>query len=403
MSEANGMIPLERALEIVDRALDGVAMPAETVPVRQGLGRTVCGDQLSRLELPPFDKSAMDGYAVMAGDERDEYRLLESVPAGRVPTCKLEPGTAVKVMTGAPVPEGAGKVIMVEHTSELDGKLRVHRHGKAHNICFKGEDVSVGDVILRAPAVLGALEIANLVSCGITHVEVFRRPRAAILSTGDEIVDSPDRLEPGKIMNVNGPLLCALCASHGLEVAAEAVVPDEFDKTVSALRDGLEKADILMVSGGVSVGDFDFVGAAMSRLGLTVKFNRVAVKPGKPMTFACAPGKAVFGLPGNPVSVFLMFHLFVLRAAALMTGRKEGPRRLALPLGTGFARRKAERTEYVPCRLTERGACEPVEFHGSAHLRALLEADGFFIVPKGIKELRAGETVSFMPVGGAPV
>jgi molybdopterin molybdotransferase len=197
-------------------------------------------------------------------------------------------------------------------------------------------------------------------------------------------------------MNTNGPMLAGLAGALGIDVVSETSVGDDRDATVAALAAAFEAAQIVVLSGGVSVGAFDFVTDALSDAGLTVHFTRVAVKPGKPMTYACGPGKVAFGLPGNPVSVYLMFHLFVLRAVARMMGARLPPREYPVLMGAGFRRRKVERVEYVPCRLNA-GAAEPLDYHGSAHLAALTSADGFFIVPKGVAAVAAGDRVLFMP------
>ncbi|MCK4752590.1 MAG: molybdopterin molybdotransferase MoeA [Planctomycetes bacterium] len=401
MSETKEMIALAEALEIVERQLAGTALPTEIIPARQALYLTIVENQIARLDLPPFNKSAMDGYAIPAGDEQEEYHVIETIPAGGIPCKKLTPGTAAKIMTGAPVPDGTEKVIMVEQTYETDGKVRILSPAKATNICQKGEDVHTGDVILHAPAVLGPLEIANLISVGITEVKVTKPLRVALLATGSEIVDSHDQLRPGKIMNSNGPMLDSLCQKYSLKVVSNTIVTDDRDVTVSALREALNNANIVVLSGGVSVGDFDFVTEAMKQVGLQLHFNRVAIKPGKPMTFASSGQKAVFGLPGNPVAVYLMFHLFVLYAARLMAGEKPKVRYVTLPLACDFHRRRAERMAYLPCRLTPDGLLEPISYHGSAHLQALMGSDGFFIVPKDVTDLSAGEKVSYLSIKGS--
>ncbi|MFH1615575.1 MAG: molybdopterin molybdotransferase MoeA [Planctomycetota bacterium] len=400
MPETGEMILLSDALKIVEERLVGITLPVENIPVHQALGKTVVENQIARLDLPPFNKSAMDGYAVLASDEREEYRIIETVPAGSTPGKQLTPGTATKVMTGAPVPQGTGKVIMLEQTCEKDGRIRVLSHSHTTNICCKGEDLRRGDIIIHAPAVLGPLEIANLVSAGITEVKVARRIQVSIISTGDELADSPEQLAMGKIMNSNSPMLNALCEKYGLQVISNSMVPDKLNKTVSALAEGLNSADIVILSGGVSVGDFDFVTEAMKQAGLQLHFNRLAVKPGKPMTFASSERKIAFGLPGNPVAVYLMFHLFVLYAAKLMTGLKPKVRYVMLPLARDFSCRQAERMAFLPCQLAQNGMLEPIEYHGTAHLRALLDSDGFFIVPKGVNNLPAGEKVSYLSIKG---
>lgn len=397
MDKRSEMIELDEALRVVEQCAAGIELVTEMVNVDAALGRVLAGDGVSRLALPPFNKSAMDGYAVMDGDERDEYKVLEFIAAGSTPTTALTPGTASKVMTGAPVPDGSGKVIMVEFTEETDGTVKVFKHSSNSNICVMGEDVGAGDVVMSGPVLLGPLEIANLISCGISEVEVFRKVRVAVVSTGDEIVDDPSKIAPGMIMNSNGPLLAGLCQQYGLEVASQTVLKDDRKSTVAGIKAALDGADIVILSGGVSMGDLDFVDTAMGDVGLKVHFNRVAVKPGKPMTFASTENKAVFGLPGNPVSVYLMFHLFVLRAAMLINGIKT-PELTKLPIAEDFKRKKTDRALFAPGIITPDGKVEQVKYHGSAHLMALMKADGFFFVEKGVGAIDAGERVKFMRV-----
>jgi molybdopterin molybdotransferase len=263
-----------------------------------------------------------------------------------------------------------------------------------------GEDVRRGDVILKAGMRLGALELANLLACGVTNVEVVRPVRLAIISTGDEIVERPDQLEPGKIIDTNTPLLESLAKGHDLEVVSVARVADDRDGTARAIRAGVEAADVVALSGGISVGEFDYVHDALADLGIQEIFSGVAIKPGRPLTCARAnSGTFVVALPGNPVSVHLMFHLCVLRIAALLSGADPELRELELELGARFTRRFTERQDYVPARVSEAGIATPVEFHGSAHLTALTRADGYLIVPIGPAELAAGSRVRFLPLG----
>ena len=400
MDKDSPMISLAEAFETMDRTLGARTLGGIHVPVEDAVGRTLRADQRSRLDLPPFNKSAMDGYAVLAGDDRPEYRVLEVVPAGQLPTARLEPGTAVKVMTGAAVPQGAGRVIMIEKTEAHGDVVRITRPPGKPNICIEGEDIRRGQRVLPAGTTLGPLDVANLVSCGITEVEVARAVRLAILCTGDEIVDSPRDISPGKIMNSNGPLLRALALRDAMEVVVCRQVGDDRGETAAAMRSALAEADVIAVSGGVSMGDFDFVLDALRDAGLDVHFCRVAVKPGKPTTFAGRPGKAAIGLPGNPVSVFLGYHLWVLRAAALMSGSSGGLREFRLPIGFDFRRRETDRCAYVACRLGPTGGIERIESHGSAHLLSLSKADGFFRVPEGVAELSAGEEVTFAAIPG---
>ncbi len=390
------MISLDEALAVVSRSLDGTGRPSETLPVADALGRTVVADQHSKLDLPPFDKSAMDGYAIPAGDRQAVYPVLETVPAGSLPKAVLLPGTAVKVMTGAPVPPGTGHVVKLEDVSVRGDSIEVMKFRHANNICRQGEDVRRGDALLSAGSRLSPLDVANLIGAGVAKVEVYRPVRVAVLSTGDEIADDPAQLRPGMIMNTNGPLLAGLARHSGLNVVANDSLRDDRAAIVRALNDALEQADLIVLSGGVSVGDFDFVTLAMQDAGLQVHFTALAVKPGRPTTYASAAGKAVFGLPGNPVSVYLMFHLFVLFAAARMRGGPGPCRQWIAPLACDFRRRTVDRAEYVPCCLGPEGRLHRVDYHGSAHLTALERADGFFVVPPGTAAIMPGEQVTFL-------
>ncbi len=393
------LTPLNEAFRRMDEVLSKVSLSSEKIPVHAADGMVLRADQFSRLSLPPFNKSAMDGYAVREGDQREEYNLLGTIAAGESKKVFLEPGTAVKVMTGAPVPEGAGKVIRQENTVRNGNKIRVADHSDSPNICWKAEDVCVGQEVMTAGMTIDPLAIGNLISCGIMEVEVARRVRISVISTGSEIVDSPGEIKDGRIMNTNGPLLAALSKDCGFEVIGEHRVPDEKNATTEALRAAAEQADITVLSGGVSVGDYDYVTGALGDTGLNIHFSRLAVKPGKPTVFATAGRRTVLGLPGNPVSVFLMFHLFVRRAASLLSGRRPVHREFPVRLKDPLSRRKSWRAEYRPCRLLPDGFVESLDYHGSAHLTGLIGADGFFLVPSGIDAIDAGETVSFFPVG----
>ena len=394
------MILRDEALAIVDEKLGAMRLPTEEVKTQSALMRRIAQDQHSRLDIPPFNRSAMDGFAIPAGDVCERYRVLETVAAGITPTKALLPGTATRVMTGAAVPEGAARVVMVELAEESGAEVTFERIPETTNICSTGEDMARGDLVLEAGTLLGPLEIASLVSVGITEILVGRAPRVAILSTGDELVDDPGLLVPGKIMNSNGPLLRSLCRRWGLEVVRCERVADSLEATVDALTACLVEADILILSGGVSVGEFDFVPQALERVGLTIHFDRLAMQPGKPTTFASSPEKIVFGLPGNPVAVYLMFHLFVLRAVALLAGARHGVCYRSLILGFDYSRKNAGRLAYVPCQLGRDGAIQRINYHGSAHLLALHQADGFFLVPQGASKLSRGERVEFLSMRG---
>ncbi len=396
--QRSALLSLEEALEAVDRSVAGWRMPSETVPVRHAGGRILASDEKSQLDLPPFDNAAVDGYAVRADDEHAAYILADTTTAGEREGAALAPGHVVKVMTGAPIPRGTARVVMVEHAFEQDGRVQFRDAPAATNIRRRGENVAQGKTILPAGSRLGPLEMACLIGCGVSEVEVTRRVRLAIISTGHEIVDSVAELRPGRIINTNGPLISELARERGLELFSAVRVPDELSAIVAALQHARREADIVVLTGGVSVGDFDLVPEAMVACGLQIQFSRLALKPGKPTTFATGDGALVFGLPGNPVAAYLTFDLFVLRAAARLSGSTGARERSRFRLTTGFSRESGDRTEFVPCRISRDGWAATVAYRGSADLTALLHADGFLVIPRGTTSLSAGaelEVVQF--------
>jgi len=393
------MISLEEAFQRLDSALQDIRLLTERLPLNRARGRILAADVASRIDLPPFDRSAVDGYALPAGEERSEYELLETVAAGRPGRAELLPGTAVKVMTGAVVPPGTSRVAMVEYTREAEGRVRVDKYPAESNVRRRAEDLRAGQIILQKGQALGALEIATLMTCAVSEVETCAPIGVFVISTGDEIVDKPEELSPGKIINSNGPLLRGLAEEHHLAVKGQVVVCDDLAKIEDALQQAIPTADLVLVSGGVSVGDYDYVPEAMKRLGFTIHFNRIAVKPGKPTTFGTRQGKIIFGLPGNPVAVYVMFHLMVLRAVARLSGRPSTPAEIQATMARTYQRGSAARLAFVPARITGEGSVDAVDYHGSGHLAALVGADGFVVVPQGVVRIEAGEKVRFRPRG----
>lgn len=388
------MIPLQTALEIVDAKIGDRRVPIVTIPVPTAAGRFLAADQRSRLDLPAFDKSAVDGYAILEGDVSEEYRLTGVVAAGEPDAGTLTPGTTVKVMTGAPVPPGTAKVVKVEETTELNGRVLLANPDGAANIRRKAEEIAAGDTILAAGTKLGLLHIVSLIGCGIAELAVAKQISLTIISTGDELVDSAAELTPGKIINTNGPLLEGLARKWGLAVVNRQSAPDDKSGLTMAVQRAVAESDMVVLTGGVSAGDYDFVPDAITEAGLEIHFSRVAVKPGLPTTFATGDNGIVFGLPGNPVAVYVMFHLFVLRAAARLSGSAYQPRQFNVRLAGDFSRRSVSRTVYSPCRILPSGVAEMVTYHGSGHLAALMHADGFLVIPQGVDRLPAGAEVS---------
>jgi molybdopterin molybdotransferase len=421
---SNAMLDLAQAFAVVEQVAAASAtaniFATEKVDLYSSaaFNRVVAAPQYSKLDLPQFNRSSMDGYAVLAADCAagvSAYKVVETVVAGEVARQALRPGVSIKVMTGAPVPDSAAVVVPVEMCAgdrdSSDGTIKILQWPRGSNICNCGEDVKRGDLIVDCGTVLDPVVIANLIACGVVDVHVYRQPRVVVVSTGNEIVGDVAALSRGKIMNSNGPMLCGLCRQHGFNVMEHILIADNYELTVTTLQQALVQADMVLFSGGVSVGDCDFVARALGAVGLNIYFNRVAVKPGKPITFAGSVDKqkVVFGLPGNPVSAYLTFLLFVMRFLHLVyrAVRSDSScnssdydrsviKDVSLPLAVDFKSTQMERVEYVPCRLQADGTVVPLQLHNSAHLLVLLRCDGFMIVPAGVKSIAQGERVPVM-------
>jgi molybdopterin molybdotransferase len=395
-------IPIEQAFAHVLK--NSGSAPEATIALSDALGCYLAQDVKADRDWPPFNRSAVDGYAVFSSDTRsapDVLEVIEEVPAGKAPTRALSPGQAIKIMTGAPVPAGADCVIMIERTEiPRPGFVRFMITMKnGQNLSRRGEDARNGDVVIKAGTRIGPAEIGVLAAVGVTQVPVRKPPLIAILGTGDEVVEPNITPGPAQIRNSNSHQLLAHCAANHLRTKYLGIAPDDRAATRKLIEEGLQ-ADVLVTTGGVSIGEHDHVGAALKELGVEVFFNKVAIKPGKPLTFGRRGETLVFGLPGNPVAAFVCFHLFVLTAIRQRQGAAEPlPRWLSFPLSMG-ERSGGDRTTFKPARLIAREDgtwVESIEWHGSGHLAALVGIDGFFVQKPG-EELAQGQRVTFYPI-----
>ncbi len=408
------MIPFEEALSIV--LSETAVLPAEDVALADSPGRVLAEDVAADRDLPPFDRAAMDGYALRAEDVAAAPVALDVVGearAGEWPELVVGPGQAVRIMTGAPVPAGADAVQQVERTRPLD-EFRVTVEaavGAGANVAPRGSEVRAGETVLRAGRVIHPAAIAVLASVGKDRLRVGRRPMLALLVTGDEIVDVAARPGPGQIRNSNGPAVAAQARLAGADVRLLGVAPDRQEETADALRRGLE-ADVLVVCGGVSAGDYDLVEPALLDLGAQFLFTKVAIKPGAPLVFGRVGRALVFGLPGNPVSAQATFDLFVRPALLKMQGARvlSRPRVNVELLGT--IRNRSGRKSHAPARVRFEGGrlvARPVRSMGSGDLTAHARANALVVVEADREEAAAGETAEALLLGnfleddGAPL
>ena len=369
-------------------------LDSEPVALEHALGRVLAEDAASAEDLPPFDSSAMDGYAVVSGPAA-ELPVVDESRAGHPATRALRPGEAMGISTGARVPEGADAVVPVERVEVRDGTVLVPESRAGAHVRRAGEDVRAGVLVIRAGTPIGPAEAAVLAALGRAEVRCGCRPRVALLVTGDELIAPGRPLGPGQIRDSNLYAMAAQAERAGAATVLREVVPDDPERTRSALARALEDADVVCVSGGVSVGPHDHVKPALAALEVEEIFWRVALKPGKPTWFGRRGSTLVFGLPGNPVSAMVTFHLFVRPALRRLAGADPADTRGVAVLDAPVAR-EAKRDQVLRCRLrvAEDGwHVEPTKEQGSHVLTSMLDAGAFAVVPAGEGRVEAGERV----------
>ena len=389
--------------EARQRVLDAVQpLPSQTLPVAEALGRYLAADVLSTGDVPPFDASAMDGYAVLPGPAERRLRVAGESRAGAPSSIALPADTAIRISTGAAVPPGAGAVVRQEDV-ELEGESIVLRSAVAEgeNIRPAGEVMHTGDAVLGRGARLGPPELAAAIIAGAGTLTVASRPQVPVLSTGDELRDPGATLGAGEIHDSNAPMLAALCGTAGARVLAADRLADDRAATEAGLARALEPADVLIAAGGVSVGPHDHVKPALAALGVQELFWGVALQPGKPTWAGARGNQLVFGLPGNPVSAAVTFVLFVAPALAALQGAREPvpPRRHAHL--SQEVKRNAWREQAIRVRLEredDRAVAVPTGDQASHNILSLVGADALALIPAGDGVLAAGSLVALEPL-----
>jgi len=394
------MITYEQALNNILKHTH--TLPNEKILTEESVGRILEEDIISGIEMPPFNRSAMDGYALNHLDAKKVHVKLKCIGlihAGDTFKKKLQRGECVKIMTGAPVPENADCVVMVEYTkasAEFVEILKIARKGE--NIFFQGEDFKGGQKVLEKGTRISPSHVTILATLGKKFVKVIGKPRIAVLNTGGEIVQPGNKLGRNKIYNSNGPILQALLKADGIQPIALGIAKDNDEELKNRIKKGLD-ADMLLVSGGVSMGDYDLVPGVLKRLGVKKIFHRVNIKPGKPIFFGIRNKIVAFGIPGNPISNFVSYLIFIRPAIQKMMGYKDR--------GSGFKEgivesefhKKAGRKHFALVKISIKNGhyrLRPIGSHSSADALSLSSADGFMVVSENARVIKKGSKVQFI-------
>src|SRR5258707_1930010 len=402
------MIPISEAISIVLE--HSPKLKVESVALGDALGRVLAEDIIADTDLPPFDRAQMDGYAVRAADVSQtpaRLRIVGESAAGAVWHHEMKAGEAVRIMTGAPVPLGADAVQPVELTREVDGNAIVEILTPVEvgrSIVNRAAEIKAGETVSRAGEDINAAMIATLASFGYANVKVGRRPRVAIMPTGSELVDVDKHPALDQIRDSNNYTLAAYGKLAGATVERLPLAVDDAGELKRQIAAAAERSDVLITSGGVSMGVYDFTKAALKELGAQIFFERVSLRPGKPTVFGRLGDTLVFGLPGNPVSVAVTFNLFARAALRAMQGAKEPALKEETAVLARDLKGSIDRESYLPAvlRTDEKGTllAEPLKWGGSSDFVAFARATALINVPAGVKTIEAGKRVTVLRLPG---
>ncbi len=395
------MITVEEALGRILPYIEPLG--SEKVSILDALGRVIAEDIDANRDIPPLDNSGMDGYAVKTEDLRNadpnhpvRLEVIEDLPAGFISTKTVRRGEAIRIMTGAPIPRGADAVIPVEHTGKEGRSVTIFKSVlPGEYIRRAGEDVKKGDRVISIGDLIRSAEVGMLASVRRSFVSVYQRPMVAILCTGEELVDVDGDLDDGRIVSSNSYTLAAQAQDCGAIPVQLGIARDRKEEIKEKLLQGL-RADVLLSSAGVSVGDYDFVKEVLNDLGMEMVFWKVAMKPGMPLAFGRIQGKPVFGLPGNPVSSMVSFEQFVRPSLLKMMGHRQIFRPVIEALLKEDIHKEPGRRHFVRASLTFRGDqyfVTATGAQGSGILRSMMKANGLIIIPEDQEVVRAGEKV----------
>jgi molybdopterin molybdotransferase len=367
---------------------------AEQVPALEAAGRVLAETVFADRDYPPFPRAARDGFAVRAADVPGDLRVIGEVRAGEVYRGSVGPGGAVEIMTGAPLPAGADAVVMVEHTEREGNRVRVGRAlTLGENFGAQGQEARSGEAVLHAGQRLGFAEIAMLAMVGLECAAVYRKPRVAILPTGDEIVEAGVNPERFQIRNSNAWSMAVQVGRAGGDPQILPIARDNYESTRGLIEQGLTH-DLLLLSGGVSAGKYDIVERVMADLGAEFFFDRVLIQPGQPLVFGKARGKFFFGLPGNPASTMVTFEVFARAAVELLGGAQEAPLRLLQAQLSKDFRQKPGLTRFLPAQVSADGSTvAPEPWQGSGDIGALSRANAFLVTDPDRESWSAGDMI----------
>ncbi len=370
----------------------------ERISFDQSYNRVLAEDIFSDINIPSFNKAAVEGFACCQGDLGQAMKIVENIAAGDVPKQRVGDGTCARIMTGAMLPRGADTVVAKDQTEmEDDDRVRYLSDHSPRNIAYKGEDVKKGDKVLKKGTLIAPNHIAVMAAVGATKPLVSKQPRVAILSTGNELVETHEQPPLGKIRNSNAWQLLTQIKNASCIPDYKGIVPDTLEETDKVISEALAENDMVILTSGGSITDFGFVSQVMKKNQVEILFQKTAVKPGHQTVFSITEKSFIFGLPGNPVSCFINFELFAKPLLLKMMGHDLISVERKHTLAVNFKRKKADRLEWIPVSISAAGEAIPASYHGSAHIHAISLSHGLMKIPVNTYEILKGDPVFVRP------
>jgi len=388
------MITVETALEILKAATSSLSSERKTLVASKG--RVLAESILSPIDMPSFNQSAMDGYALYADEGIESYRVISEVAAGSGEEPALKRGEAVRIFTGAMVPATANVVVQQEWVERADKEIRITREIEAgQHIRLQGEQIKKGELAIEAGSILNPAAIGFLAGLGITEVHVIKAPKISLITTGNELIEPGNALKRGQIYESNSAMLCAAFEAYHFKNYTLAKVEDDYNLTKKAIEAELEKSDFVILTGGISVGDYDFVGKALHEIGVQELFYKINQKPGKPLYFGKLGNKIVAALPGNPAAALTCFYRYVLPALNRMKGKGfVGLEELELPIREAYIK-KGDRAEFLKAEIKD-GLVMPLGSQSSAMLNTYSQANALLYIPAEKSQVSKEERVKVL-------
>jgi len=375
------------------------AFKTEVIDLYTTFGRILQEDIFADGDMPPFHKSAVDGFACHSEDLANKLEVQETIQAGAVPTKTVSKNQCSKIMTGAMIPAGCDCVFMVEDAEKTgETSVRCTNPNTRKNICYQGEDYQSSEMLIRKGTIVNVSQMAVLAGVGKTKVRVSALPKIALIATGSELVEPHEKPLPGKIRNSNASQLISQLQKMNFDVNYIGLANDNFEELTRLFTETLKNHEIVIFTGGASVGDFDFIPEILKQQGFEIFWTRTGMKPGNPMTFSKKGEKYVFGLSGNPVSSLVQFELIAKPVLYQLSGAEYQPLRIKAPLSFDFKQRKADRLILIPVTINKNGEVEAIPFNGSAHINSLVFADALMEIQPGQTEINRGENVYVRPL-----